>query len=112
MSRARRRRKVAPKAQGQAQNQAQGQAQRGAVAGGSAAADAPSADAARLLDWAGLMRAGIGGPGLLPRDFWALTPFELRVLLGLEATAAPLTRARLEDLTARFPDRVKGDRDV
>lgn len=76
----------------------------------SASGAAPSVPG--LLDWAGLMRAGIGGLGLLPRDFWALTPFELRVLLGLETALPPLTRARLEDLAARFPDRVKGDRNV
>lgn len=75
------------------------------------APDLAPAAAAPLLDWAGLMRAGIGGLGLLPREFWALTPFELRVMLGLEAIAPALTRARLEELAARFPDKRKGQDD-
>jgi uncharacterized phage protein (TIGR02216 family) len=66
---------------------------------------------APLFDWAGLMRAGLGQLGLLPREFWALTPFELRVMLGLEVHAPALTRARLEELAARFPDRMKGRED-
>lgn len=66
----------------------------------------------RRIDWPGLMRAGLarreaGGLGLTPADFWALSPVELRVMLGLEAAAAPLRRARLEELLAAFPDRVR-----
>lgn len=60
------------------------------------------------FDWPALMRAGIGRLGLRPRDFWALTPVELRLMLGLEAGPAPLSRQRLEELAARFPDTVKG----
>ena len=71
----------------------------------------PEDPAVPLLDWPGLMRAGIGQLGLLPREFWALTPVELRVMLGLEAVAPALTRARLEELAARFPDRMKGRED-
>ena len=57
------------------------------------------------MDWPGLMRAGIGGLRLLPRDFWGLTPAELRVMLGLGAAAVPpLSRARLAELAAAFPD--------
>jgi uncharacterized phage protein (TIGR02216 family) len=65
---------------------------------------------ARAIDWAGLMRAGILGLGLAPEDFWRLTPVELRLKLGLEAGAAPLTRARLDELARAFPD-VKGGGD-
>ncbi|MBA4351302.1 MAG: hypothetical protein C0427_08655 [Rhodobacter sp.] len=50
------------------------------------------------------MRAGIGGLRLEPAVFWRLTPAELRLMLGLEAGAAPLTRARLAELAAAFPD--------
>ena len=58
----------------------------------------------RAIDWAGLMRAGLLGLGLAPDAFWRLTPVELRVMLGLEAGAAPLTRARLDELARAFPD--------
>jgi len=61
----------------------------------------------RAIDWAGLMRAGMLGLGLAPDAFWRLTPVELRVMLGLEAGAAPLTRARLDELARAFPDRIK-----
>ncbi|WP_114964941.1 rcc01693 family protein [Alkalilacustris brevis] len=60
------------------------------------------------FDWAGLMRAGVGRLGLAPRDFWALSPAELRLMLGLEAGPLPLSRRRLEELAARFPDTLKG----
>ncbi|EAR51077.1 hypothetical protein OG2516_04244 [Oceanicola granulosus HTCC2516] len=56
------------------------------------------------LDWRGLMRAGIGGLGLSPAEFWALTPAELLVRLGLTGGGAPMARARLEELAAAFPD--------
>ena len=56
------------------------------------------------LDWPGLLRAGLHGLGLTPAEFWALTPVELRIMLGAEAQAAPLTRARLAELAAAFPD--------
>lgn len=57
------------------------------------------------LDWPGLMRAGLYGLGLTPDAFWRLTPIELRVMLGLAQGVPPLTRARLEELAAAFPDR-------
>ncbi len=57
------------------------------------------------LDWPGLMRAGMHGIGLSPEDFWRLTPVELRIILGADAMMPPLTRARLEDLASRYPDR-------
>ena len=64
------------------------------------------------IDWAGLMRAGIGRLGLAPEVFWRLTPVELRMMLGAEQAAPPLTRARLAELAAAFPDvseKGKGD---
>ncbi|MFV0492428.1 MAG: rcc01693 family protein [Pseudorhodobacter sp.] len=56
------------------------------------------------IDWPGLMRAGLCGLGLAPEVFWRLTPMELRIMLGAEGTAPPLTRARLEELSRAFPD--------
>ncbi|HRO16293.1 MAG TPA: phage tail assembly chaperone [Paracoccus sp. (in: a-proteobacteria)] len=57
------------------------------------------------LDWPGLMRAGLRGLGLTPAVFWDLTPAELALMLGIEPGAGAMTRARLEDLAARYPDR-------
>ena len=59
------------------------------------------------MDWAGLMRAGLGGLHLLPRDFWALTPIELQMMLGLVGNEAPLGRGRLVALLEAFPDEPK-----
>ena len=56
------------------------------------------------FDWAALMRAGIRGAGLSPEAFWRLTPVELLLILGVEAGAVPMTRARLAELAARYPD--------
>ncbi len=64
----------------------------------------------RGLDFAGLLRAaisppGLGGLGMTPAEFWALTPIELRLMLGREGGGALMSRARLEDLSAAFPDK-------
>ncbi|SLN54474.1 rcc01693 family protein [Roseisalinus antarcticus] len=64
------------------------------------------------FDWPALMRAGIRGLGLRPAEFWALTPAELLLMLGADQTgAAPMARARLEELAAAYPDDPKGRRD-
>ncbi|SDE19199.1 rcc01693 family protein [Limimaricola pyoseonensis] len=55
------------------------------------------------LDWGALMRAGIKGLGLRPREFWALTPAELALILGPRGPA-PMTRDRLEALMRAHPD--------
>ncbi|KGJ03955.1 phage tail assembly chaperone (plasmid) [Paracoccus versutus] len=65
------------------------------------------------LDWPGLMRMGLGparlgGLGLTPAEFWALTPAELALMLGVEARGAAMTRDRLAELVARYPDRPAG----
>ncbi len=60
------------------------------------------------FDWPALMRLGLHDLRLAPRDFWALTPMELMIMAGLEGQPAPLTRARLEELAARYPDAAKG----
>lgn len=59
------------------------------------------------FDWAGLMRAGIRHLGLKPGDFWALTPVELMLMLGLEGGSAPMARARLDELARSYPDMSK-----
>lgn len=60
------------------------------------------------IDWPGLMRAGMGELRLTPAVFWVLSPIELRIMLGAEAVLPPLTRARLEELAAAYPDFTKG----
>ena len=64
-----------------------------------------------VIDWPGLMRAGLCELRLTPDVFWRLTPIELKIMLGAENTAPALTRARLEELAAAFPDgrRAKAD---
>lgn len=63
-----------------------------------------------MIDWAGLMRAGLLHLRLEPAVFWGLTPLELRIMLGAERAAPPLDRARLEELSRAFPD-VRGTDD-
>jgi len=60
------------------------------------------------FDWPGLMRAGIVERGLLPREFWALTPAELMLMLGRGGMAAPMSRAGLAALAALYPDNDRG----
>lgn len=60
------------------------------------------------IDWPGLMVAGLHGLGLRPCEFWRLTPAELRMMLGVEQAPPPLTRARLAELAAAFPDEKRG----
>ena len=57
------------------------------------------------IDWPGLVRAGLNGLGLEPAAFWRLTPVELRIMLGADAASPPLTRQRLAELAAAFPDK-------
>ena len=73
-------------------------------AGGGGAARAREGE--RGLDWPGLMRAGMVWLRLTPSQFWALTPAELALMLGIEpgGGAQAMTRGRLADLTAKFPD--------
>ncbi|TRW96872.1 phage tail assembly chaperone [Paracoccus sp. M683] len=61
-------------------------------------------DRPRGLDWSGLMRAGIRGLGLRPAEFWALTPAELALMLGVESGPPAMTRDRLAEMAARYPD--------
>ncbi len=59
------------------------------------------------LDWPGLMRAGLYGLRLTPAEFWALTPAELQLMLGLSRAQVAMGRSRLDELQARFPDTPK-----
>lgn len=55
------------------------------------------------FDWPALMRAGMTGLRMTPAQFWALTPAELRLMLG-EGARAPLRRSGLDRLMADWPD--------
>ena len=61
-----------------------------------------------LIDWPGLVRAGLGQLRLEPQVFWRLTPVDLQIMLGAEGAVPALTRARLEQLAAAYPAAVKG----
>jgi uncharacterized phage protein (TIGR02216 family) len=56
------------------------------------------------LDWPGLLQSGLQVLRLKPEEFWRLTPIELKLMLGAEGRGTGLTRARLDELTAAFPD--------
>jgi uncharacterized phage protein (TIGR02216 family) len=58
----------------------------------------------RRIDWRGLLQAGLHELRLEPAVFWRLTPVELKIMLGRENLVPPLTRARLAELAAAFPD--------
>ena len=62
------------------------------------------------FDWPVLLRAGLRGLGLRPAEFWALTPVELRLMLGAETGAGPMGRDRLDELIAAFPYGSNGER--
>jgi uncharacterized phage protein (TIGR02216 family) len=51
-----------------------------------------------------LMRAGIGGLGLRPEEFWRLTPAELALMLGAGDAPVRLSRAGFEALMQAHPD--------
>jgi uncharacterized phage protein (TIGR02216 family) len=63
------------------------------------------------IDWPGLMRVGLFELRLSPEAFWRLTPVELKIMLGAERTGLVLTRARLEELAAAYPDARKAGTD-
>lgn len=57
------------------------------------------------IAWPQLMRLGYRQLGLTPEAFWDLTPVELMLMAGDVGAGEALSRARFEDLAARFPDR-------
>lgn len=56
------------------------------------------------MDWPGLLRLGLTRLRLRPDQFWALSPVELLLMLGLDQVSPPLTRDRLEVLSRAYPD--------
>ena len=56
------------------------------------------------LDWPGLIRAGLHGLRLTPLQFWALSPAELQIMLGVTPGQTPMDRNRLDELRRSFPD--------
>jgi len=63
------------------------------------------------FDWVGLMRVGLCDLRLAPDDFWRLTPLEFKLMLGADGAAPSLSRARLDELVAAFPDGRKAQTD-
>ena len=63
------------------------------------------------IDWPGLMRVGLSDLRLTPEVFWQLTPIELKIMLGADRTSQGLTRARLDELAAAYPDARKAGMD-
>lgn len=63
------------------------------------------------VDWAGLMRFGLGVLRLPPDVFWSMTPRELAAAAHpwWGAVDAAPDRAALDGLMARFPDKINGD---
>ncbi|WP_341366345.1 rcc01693 family protein [Yoonia sp. BS5-3] len=59
------------------------------------------------LDWPGLMYAGLAILRLRPAEFWALTPAELQMMLGLTSKESPMDRSRLDALARAFPDKIE-----
>ncbi|SFI24360.1 rcc01693 family protein [Albimonas pacifica] len=58
------------------------------------------------MDWPAMMRFGLGVLRMTPRDFWEMTPREFLAASEpyVGEGAAPMGRAELEALRARFPD--------
>lgn len=56
------------------------------------------------MDWPGLLEAGLHRLRLTPVQFWALTPYELQLMLGIAQAHAPMGRARFDDLLRAYPD--------
>lgn len=56
------------------------------------------------MDWPNLLRAGLHVLRLRPADFWALTPAELQMMLGLDEKLMPMARDRLAELERAYPD--------
>jgi uncharacterized phage protein (TIGR02216 family) len=56
------------------------------------------------FDWPGLLRAGLRSLRLSPDQFWALTPAELSLMLGVGSRPAPMGRDRFLALCRAHPD--------
>ena len=66
---------------------------------------------AETFPWRQAMAFGFGRLRLGPRDFWAMTPRELAAAVEgiVGRLPAPLDRAALDGLIARYPDGQDGD---
>ena len=64
------------------------------------------------IAWAGLMRLGLRELRLPPDVFWDLTPMELLLVAGSGPGRGALTRAGLEALQERFPDKPRVGADM
>jgi uncharacterized phage protein (TIGR02216 family) len=56
------------------------------------------------MDWPNLMRARLHDLRLPPDVFWALSPAELQIMLGLDRRLMPMARDRFNALWAAYPD--------
>ena len=56
------------------------------------------------MDWPTLLRVALRELKLKPHEFWALTPAELGLMLGLDEAAPRMGRGRLDELIRAFPD--------
>ena len=56
------------------------------------------------FDWAALLRCGVRQCGLRPAEFWALTPAEFGVLIGVDEGGPALSRDGFAALMAAYPD--------
>ncbi|MGR3679606.1 MAG: rcc01693 family protein [Paracoccaceae bacterium] len=63
------------------------------------------------LDWPSMLQAGVQGLRLTPAQFWALTPAELKLMLGQANGQVPMARAGLEALEQAYPDQTRKCRD-
>lgn len=59
------------------------------------------------FDWPALLRAGVHGLGLRPAELWQLTPAEFNLMMGMDASHAPMSRAALDRLAQAYPDTEK-----
>lgn len=57
------------------------------------------------FDWVEMRRKALCDLGLSPAEFWALTPMEFLLMIGLEQGPAPMRRAVFDQLCSDFPDR-------
>lgn len=60
------------------------------------------------LDWPGLLQVGLGVLKLHPDQFWALTPLELKLMLGDQRAPSAMGRTGLLNLMAQYPDAAPG----
>ena len=61
------------------------------------------------MDWATLLGVALRDLRMMPRDFWALTPAELGMMLGLDLVQPRMGQDRLQDLIRDFPDERTND---